>query len=244
VLISLDYRNEVVLHEIERLWRSVSPSWAWYRRDPYQSEYSWAFDQLITATGPLAGKTVMDAGGGRGAFQHVLAGVGADVLNVDAEPKPHASTFALPTKQHCAQLDATGLAFGKFDAIVSVSSIEHNEWAAILRIARHLLELLKPGAPLVLTFPTGEQQKWIPEGAWPLPHQKSWPKCFFFDEDSARQLVEHVADLAELKVPTAWLGDAYASAWRAQHLDMVTNSPVQSRYPYLSGGLVLVRRAA
>jgi SAM-dependent methyltransferase len=245
MLISLDYRNETVLSSIEKLWRSVAPTWAWPRRDPYQAEYSWAFDQLMASVdGSLAGKKVMDAGGGGGAFQHVVAAAGADVLNVDVIPTLHKSKFAVPTKQHCAALDATELEEGSFDGIVSVSSIEHNEWSGILNIARHLLGLLKPGAALVLTFPAGEYEQWIPEGSWPLPHQAKWPKCYFFDEACARRLVAHVADLAELKTPARWFGEEYKAIWRDQHKDMITNSRPQARYPYLSAGLVFVRRTA
>jgi SAM-dependent methyltransferase len=243
MLIRLDYRNEAVLREIERLWNAASPSWRWWPRNPYQAEYSWAFDVLEAALGGsrLAGLKVMDAGGGCGAFQHVLARAGADVLNVDVEAKAHVSGAGAPTRQLSADLEQTGLEVGSFDGIVSVSSVEHNAWEKLVRVVRHLLSLLKPGGPLVLTFPMAETRRWVPDGGWTGPGQQGWPRCYLFDQDAVKELAEKVIDLAEpCWSPLPPLLD-YRSEWQRMHLDMVQNSPPQSVYPYLSGGLVLRR---
>ncbi len=243
LLIDLDYRNEAVLGEIERLWRDLSPTWQWWPRNPYQAEYSWAVDRLTEACGGLEGRRIMDAGGGRGALQHVLAGMGAAVLNVDVDARPQGSALAAPCDQLRADLEATGLDQGSFDGIISVSSIEHNPWEKILAVVRHLLGLLKPGAPLVLTVPAGEVRQWIPAGGWPEPHQAGWPCCYLFDAEAMAELVLAVRDLAE---PVSSLGnpsEQYRTAWRVGFADMQVNSPPQSRYPYLSAGLVLRRLA-
>ena len=242
MLISLDYRNEAVLAEVERLWRDVSPTWQWWPRNPYQAEYSWAVDRIAEACGGLAGRRIMDAGGGRGALQHVLAGMGARVLNVDVEAMPQGSVLAARSEQLCADLEATGLEPGTFDGIAAVSSLEHNPPDKIHRVVRHLLTLLRPGAALVLTVPAAEVRQWIPAGGWPEPRQAGWPCCYLFDSTAAAELMRAVADLADLVEP-AELGrwQVYRKAWREQHAD-TANSPPQSRYPYLSAGLVLRRR--
>jgi SAM-dependent methyltransferase len=241
MLIPVGYRNEQVLSDVEKLWKNAHPKWNWKTPNPYQAEYSWAVDRLVEAMGSLSTKkrkkTVMDAGGGRGALQHVIAAMGASVLNVDAEASPHASKIAEPTEQLRAQLDATGLEPGSFDGIVAVSAIEHNEWKAILRIVRHLVRLLKPRAPLVLTFPCVEKRAWIPAGGWPLPRQAGWPACYLFDENAARELVAHVEDEADLDKGSVWLGDGYAEAWKKQR------AVATYEYPYLSAGLVLRRKS-
>jgi len=250
MLIPLDYANEAVLAEVEALWTAVRPAWYWPPRHPYAAEYSWALDQLHAALGAdLTGLRIIDAGGGRNAVQHLLAarvGPAGEAINVDLSAEAMSPRFAAPTILR-VDLEDTGLEPGSFDAIVSVSAIEHNPWTKIVSVVRHLLGLLRPGSPLIVTVPAMEQRTWFESGGepggWPEPHQATWARCFCFDPTALRELERSVSDLGALTVPdTLPRWQAYRRAWRAQHADMMEHIVERCRFPYLSAGFVMRKR--
>jgi len=244
MLIPLDYRNEGILRHHERIWRKVRPGWEWPARHGYTSEYSWACDHLAAyVQQPHREARVMDAGGGCGSMQHVLAECYGECVNVDVNPR-HLHPDCTPSILIQGDLEDTPmLEPGSFDGIVAISSIEHNPWDKIVRIVRNLLTLLKPGAPLVVTVPAFEVATYYAEGEWPEPHQKAWPECFNFDVDSFRELFSITNDMAMVAEPSGLPhAEIYRAQWRVIHDDMMTNSEPVSQAPYLSTGFVLRRR--
>lgn len=244
MLIPLDYRDEPILSQHERIWHAKRPGWTWPVRHPYTSEYAWACRQVLDRVAkPHRQAKIMDAGGGGGSMQHFLAERFGFCWNVDRTPK-HLDPSLEPSVLVVADLSRR-LPFedGFFDGIVSASAIEHNPWVVIVEIVRNLLHAMKPGAPLVVTVPAFEWAEYIPPRGWPEPAQATWPECYGFDASSLRALFGAVSDLGGPVEPRTVPGDAeYRAAWRAQHDDMMVNSPEACRYPYLSIGFVLRRR--
>lgn len=242
MLIPLDYRSEGVLTAHERIWRSVRPDWIWPARHPYTSEYAWACDRLMERV--MRPARVMDAGGGGGSMQHFLAETFGECWNVDVTPR-HLHTSLAPSFLVTSDLERIeGLQPASFDGILSASALEHNPWPKFLRVVRNLLELIKPGGPLVATVPAFERRAYYPTGGWPGAGQEAWPECLLFDRDSIMELADAVADIAVLEEPIIQPPEEYREQWREMHADMMANSPEGSRYPYLSLGFVLRRRSA
>ena len=240
MLILPDYRNEAVLAEIEAAWRLGRPQWSWPRRHPYQAEYSWAWDRLAEGMGRIGPDVrVVDAGGGWGAFQNVLAATGAAVWNVDIEPAALAHALARVTHRK-ADLEDTGLLAGAYDGVVAVSSIEHNAWEKVLRVVRHLVGLLRPGGVFVATVPAARERVWYPAGGWPKPYS-SYPQAYLFDGEAVAEVGRAVRELAAMECPVVTQPGAYRAEWDATMADVQANSPFAALRPYLSMGFVLRR---
>ncbi|MFH1569081.1 MAG: hypothetical protein ABIL09_13880, partial [Gemmatimonadota bacterium] len=121
------------------------------------------------------------------------------------------------------------------------SAIEHNPWDKIREIVAHLLTLLKPGAPLIVTVPAGREGRWYPTGTFPgFP---KFPNVYLWDMRSLDGLAHDVADVARASEHGArgLCSDGYVGAWDAMKADM-DSFPGGHRRPYLSAGFVFERR--
>ncbi len=109
-------------------------------------EYPWALAQ-----GRFSPKQwVLDAAGGDGAFQHAVAGLGCQVVNVDldvpAQPRSAAGILSA-----CGDLtNLIQFQDGVFDRVACLSVLEHGPQPE--KILAELWRVLKPGGRLVLTF--------------------------------------------------------------------------------------------
>lgn len=243
MLIPLNYRSYETIAALERIWSSKIRGWCLPPLHPYAAEYSWGLEMLSRhIVVDHAKALVMDAVGGGGAMQHVMAERFGECWNVDVEPR-HVCGGCVLSKLVVADLEDTpGIADETFDGILGVSSVEHNEWSKILSIVRNMLRLLKRGSPLVLTFPAFEVAHYYAQGEWPRPEQARWPRCFCFDVESFREIGRVVSGVASMVEPAMLPSvDEYRATWRQMHDDMMANSPSESRYPYLSAGMVLLK---
>jgi len=254
MLIPLTYGSErpEILAEFAELFTSRNPRWKWpFVHTLYANEYAWTVDRLFERLGAdLTGKLVMDAGGGASALQHYIARRGADVLNVSHGPgqlpgKTAAGVVIPRVRCHAADLVETGQEPGTFDAIVSVSAIEHNPWPKIERIVAHLLDLLKPGAPLIVTVPAGREGKWYQRGTF--PGRPEFPNVYLWDIVALDRLTAAVWPMAHLVSQRGGPGrerfaEDYRAAWDAMMAGR-DSTPGAQRMPYLSAGFVFEQRA-
>ena len=131
----------------------------------------------------------------------------------------------------------TGIEPASFDAVISVSSIEHNSWDHILRIVDHLADLLKPGAPLFFTVPAGEKRAWYPGGEF--PGHKQFPQVYLFDAEAFREIELVLQHRGQLTVPL--LSDTeYRKQWKEMKKDQ-ESFPGGHVMPYLSAGFAFIR---
>ncbi|MFH1571326.1 MAG: class I SAM-dependent methyltransferase [Gemmatimonadota bacterium] len=260
MLIPLDFSEGYpeVMAELADLFSARRSGWHWpQKRNLYGNEYTWTLARLFERLGPdLSGRTVMDAGGGASALQHYIARRGADVVNVSKSPGQlpgRTETGAAVPRVRCVAADLVDVDLppASFDAIVSVSAIEHNPWDKIREIVAHLLTLLKPGAPLIVTVPAGKNGKWYPTGTFPgFP---KFPNVYLWDHVSLYHLaawVDQGATVAqpEITYPEGSLSRpfcpgcrGYEDRWDAMKADM-DSFPGGHRRPYLSAGFVFERR--
>ena len=126
-------------------------------------EYPWVFEQLSRPGRPLK---VLDVGAGMAGMQFTLAAAGHDVHAVDpgmaargkgweVDPDFHAylgRTFRGPVTLWPATISQAGFADASFDAILSISTIEHFAPADLAEFAREARRILRPGGLLVLTI--------------------------------------------------------------------------------------------
>ena len=243
VLLPLTYVDDrqAELDELADMFSAWRPTWRWAaKRHLYAIEYVWAIDRL-KEYGAFAGKTILDAGGGTGALQGYMAVRGAHVINIGRrearlEGKTRSGVVIPDIVAIEADLAETGLEEESLDAAVAVSSIEHNPWEHIVKIVRHVLTCLKPGAPFVVTVPVDAKHVWRAPGSV-VPYA-----TYMFDSVAFAKLAAATSDLA-----TVATGDIESDAatwhksWR--HMKRVMHGyPGGHRRPYLSGGIVFERR--
>lgn len=124
------------------------PTQHWSRR----FEYPWAL---------LNGKFkksqwVLDAAGGDGPMQVIVAGCGANVINIDIDPSRQPPARGVLSAQ--GDLRSLTVLDGAFDRVLCVSVLEHIE--APETALTELWRVLKPGGRLVLTFDVASYARW------------------------------------------------------------------------------------
>ncbi len=139
-------------------------------------EYPWVAEQVC----PRPGLRVLEIGGGLSGLQFVFSRLGCDVTNVDPGVDTFGRDWDLSPKRFEElngaygtnvrlirdQLENADLDRGSFDAVVSVSVIEHMGSECGRAVLSRAAELLRPGGRIVLTldlfpdlFPFGLAEK-------------------------------------------------------------------------------------
>lgn len=138
--------------------------------------------------GDLTGRSLLDVGGGDGYWAARAKRRGALAYSVDIDPRRLARGDRFTDKPILIRGDALGLPFkgGSFDAVMSVSSIEHfsSSETAIAEMAR----VLRPGGSLVLSADS-------------LAGRERWPKLSAAHED--RYAVVEPLDRSKLETRLA-----------------------------------------
>lgn len=124
-------------------------------------EYPWAFEALS----PRPGLRVLEIGGGLSGFQFVLDHAGCKVVNVDPGEAARGRGWRVgPTLmgklnrrfqagidlRNCF-VDEANLADESFDAVVSISTIEHIPEADLVEVLKTIRRVLTPGGRFVAT---------------------------------------------------------------------------------------------
>jgi len=246
VLIPTTYRSEAVLAALADILLLRQPKFAWPERNHYLVEYSWGLDRLVEQVPDLQDAAVLDAGGAASPIQHWLAERCRVAYNASHHPGVvHASLRRANLRHVPGDLDEVTLPTG-LDAVLSLSSIEHNPWDKIVRIARRLLLHIKPGGVLILTVPALERREFYEHGKWPEPYPRTFGTTYLFDATALRQLVKEVKDLAALVTPRPPAARKWRRDWRRERRSLDEAPPTCNRaktLPYLSAGLVFRRRA-
>lgn len=153
--------NEELI-EICRTSHSLKEAEEGLAKSPYMLEYPW----IIYHLPEIAGKKILDAGGGRGVLQIYLALKGAELHNCDRRAAHCESWVAerakrFKTKIHFknSNLMDTGYDDETFDYIVSCSSIEHNSFDDAKLVIKELGRVLKPGGSIVFTLEAWKEFK-------------------------------------------------------------------------------------
>lgn len=229
--------------------------WTWWcLNHTYLAENQAIFNALdaLDSASPslLAGKRIVDAGGAASPIGAYLALRGADVGVISWSTEPNQGTLpdgrvipAIWTK-YC-DLEDTGLEPGSFDAVVSNSAVEHNDWEKCCRIVQHLCSLVKPGCPVVITLPAWRHRIWFADGdAWAAYHKSDYYKVFsasyLFDADAVRCLRDFVVDVAELETEVP--SDAEYTAQFDEEFRRMWKAPGVEHTQYLSICLVFRRK--
>jgi SAM-dependent methyltransferase len=218
--------------------RTRFPNWEWPLLHPYAREYAWAVAQL----GAVGGQRILDAGGSGSALSAVLAEAGAAFVLVVDRGDQGLRPYPAPRVGFLAgDLRATELEPASFDAVVSVSAVEHNPWGDQVVILRHLLELVKPGGKVVITLPAVAEQDraWYAAGQW--PGHPNWGCVYLWTASAVLDMVRALEDVGELLGPVLAPADWDREVARL-FLDMDTRAPKPSRRPYLSMGLTWRRK--
>ena len=262
MLIPLSYVDDrqPLLDEMADLFSAQRPGWKWgVKRHLYAIEYAWALDQLqqrctmdhAYSTDMLAGKRILDAGGGRGAMMGLMAVRGAQVTTIARAADRMAGTtergVVIPEIECLVgDMAETGIAEGSLDAITCISALEHNPKAHIKRIVRHLVSLLKPGAPLVVTVPCGREEAWHPRGTW--AEMPTASDTLLFEQYTVCRIMQDMWRDHEVRTDVTFTrndihdGTEWRALWDEYKAEM-DNYPRGHRRPYLPGGCVLVRDA-
>lgn len=130
----------------------------------YLLDLSWTVSLLPVPPG----STLLDAGAGNGLLQYYLARAGYNIISVDrtpVNPNPAWDAFldASPGSVRRITADLSNLHMlddQSFDAIVSISALEHNEPGNLRSCVRELLRLLKPGGVLTATLGAAPNEDW------------------------------------------------------------------------------------
>ena len=246
MLIPLDFgeNRPALLAEIADIFTAWRPEWKWSRkRHLYGVEYVWVLETVRNLIGDFDKKRILDAGGGIGALQYLMALRGAEVVNVSlgGGGRIHGTTNSgveVPRVMIIGgDMETVDLPKESLDAVVSVSSIEHNPWEKILNIIRNLVTLLKPGAPLVFTVPAGWEEGWFPRGEF--PGRPNFPDTYLFDRESF-QGIKNI--LKPHGIVNTWIPDmsAYKIMWDTMKQEM-EEFPGGHVCPYLAAGFVFVK---
>jgi len=131
--------------------------------------YKWEHDFVIRRTPPPR-RIILDAGGGVGVLQVLLSKMGHQVLNVDRHPRIGHNVNAINAKfgigiqPYNTPLNSIPLPDCSVDAVVSVSSLEHNMPNVFLQCMTELTRVLRPGGNMLLTIPvaTEDVETWDP----------------------------------------------------------------------------------
>ena len=119
--------------------------------DDVRRRLSVVFDECLGQTG-LAGKRMLDAGCGYGAFSTAAARSGADVVSVDIGERLVARTIARAGGRGLvADVGHLALRDESFDVVVCSEMLEHTDAPA--RVVEELARILKVDGLLVLTTP-------------------------------------------------------------------------------------------
>ena len=153
-------------------------------------------------------------------------------------PTPSGRTFP-EIKSVAADLAETGLEPGQYDAVVSVSAIEHNPWEHQVRIFKHLLRLVPCRGVVIVTVPVGRASGWFPTGSF--PNRPTWPPVHLYDNALLARLRTAIRGIGSLVEPAPLRQAGWADRWDKEHARMMAGGPEGHRMPYLSGGFVLRR---
>ncbi len=126
-------------------------------------EFPWAWMTL----GPRPGMRVVDVGAGASGLQFALANAGVDVTSVDPLLNPDETVDWVFSQREYDRLNRafggrvrfirnylqnSGLAAGSFDAVLSVSVIEHIPDEHLPSLMREIARLLRPGGRFIATI--------------------------------------------------------------------------------------------
>lgn len=141
--------------------RSCGP-FAWQSNNSIRKfEYPWAYHAIRRLGGHLR---VLEVGGGLSGLQFVLAAEGDDVVNLDPGQAERGwkyngdlhrqlcSALHAPVRLFDGKIDALDAPAHSFDAILSVSSLEHFSDSDLAMLAAAMKRLLKPGGIVVMTI--------------------------------------------------------------------------------------------
>jgi SAM-dependent methyltransferase len=141
------------LAQIMELGRKGRMEYEWFPRSPRAFEYPFV-TELLEERLPKHSR-VLDAGVYRGPFPHFLSRLGYDVTAIDINPAllPHWALAQIilrdGVKYRLRDAEATRFASGSFDAVTSISVLEHMQQP--VRSLREAARLLRPGGLFVVT---------------------------------------------------------------------------------------------
>lgn len=157
----------------------------------------------------------------------------SEIINLDtrdlAETQQYLNILASSAKTNLAAYDATKLPYAdaSFDAITSISVIEHIPNQGDSQAIQELWRVLKPGGKLILTLPCKRQyyEEWRDTDSYNLGTHKNQQNKYFFQRfydklnlqkriiDAFGKEPQKIQFFGEKKVGTF---DAYIQAWLSQ----------------------------
>lgn len=213
----LNRRLEAIEREDDALYFHPGKHW----------EYPWAMERLRAEPGAR----VLDAGCGASVFPVWLARCGFRVTALDlAPPAGLAERLGEPIEYVSGNLTEMPFPDASFDAVFSISVIEHLGREGIAEAMRELTRVVRPGGQLLITtdyYEDAGAELWHDKNGVRFPVE--WSFC---DEPQLRELIIGAPGLrldGALDLAADW--DAIRPAMRDFH-----------GYPYTAVGLAFIRR--
>jgi 2-polyprenyl-3-methyl-5-hydroxy-6-metoxy-1,4-benzoquinol methylase len=233
MLIPIRYgeNNKLILTELSKIFEKIyKRPHKWRKFQHYSNEYPWAINELTKYLGDIKDKEMMEGGGGQGGTLYYFANRNAKVTNLS-----HGGAAPNKNLVHIqGDMAVRNLGSNKFDSILCLSSIEHNEWDKIKKIFLNLVDMAKPGAPLVFTVPVGKIRKWYPQNSF---INGNFPSLYLFNPEAVKELDSLTKDveLVTKIVPN------YDQLWDTM-IKEVLKTPGASKWKYLSGGFTFIKK--
>lgn len=222
-----------ILKELSKIFEDIyKRPHIWRKFQPYSNEYTWAINEITKILGDVKGKELMEGGGGQGGTLYYFGNKGAKVTNLS-----HGGAAPGKNVAHIqGDMAIKNLGSNKFDSVLCLSSIEHNPWEKIKKIFLNLVDMAKPGAPLVFTVPVGKIRKWYPINTFKGVGIK-FPSLYLFNPEAVKEL-DSLTDKVELitKIPANY-NQLYNNMMK-----QLNSTPNTINYGYLSGGFTFMKK--
>jgi len=222
-----------ILKELSVIFKGIYKRPHKFRKfQPYSNEYTWAINELTRILGDVKEKEMMEGGGGQGGTLYYFGNKNANVTNLS-----HGGAAPGKNVKHIAgDMAVRNLGSNKFDSVLCLSSIEHNPWAKIKKIFLNLVDMAKPGAPLVFTVPAGKIRKWYPDNTFNGVGIK-FPSLYLFNQEAVEEL-NSLTNRVELitKMPKN-----YNQLYNIMMKELRT-TPNAVNHGYLSGGFTFMKK--
>ena len=224
-------RYVLILKELSKIFEGIyKKPHIWRKFQPYSNEYPWAINELTRILGDIKGKEMMEGGGGQGGTLYYFGNKGANVTNLS-----HGGAAPGKNVTHIqGDMAIRNLGSNKFDSILCLSSIEHNPWEKIKKIFLNLVDMAKPGAPLVFTVPIGKIRKWFPENTFKPP---KFPSLYLFNPEAVQELASLTGKVTLVTKFSPNYNKLYDNMMK-----QLKSTPGSINHGYLSGGFTFMKK--
>lgn len=231
MLIPLRYgeNNAPILKELSTIFQGIYKRPHRFKKfQHYGNEYSWAIREATRFLKDFKDKEILEGGGAQGGDVYYFANRGAKVTNLNRT----GAAVTKNVKLVLGDMATKNLGNNKFDAIVCLSSIEHNEWNQIKKIFLNLVNMAKPGAPLIFTVPFSTVRRWY----GPDQFFANFPSFYLFNPAAVQELASLTNKVKLVtKIPPNF-NKLYVDSLR-EYLRV----PETNKWNYLSGGFTFIK---